>query len=80
MDSLIFFIVECVAIPIHWMVEKCEVPMEEEDGSEGAVLGPPPTTCALEQKSEWAVLTAPTLFCEQWMIERTHFPQLFSHE
>lgn len=42
MDSLIFFIVECVAIPIHWMVEKCEVPMEEEDGSEGAVLGPPP--------------------------------------
>lgn len=41
MDSLVFFIVERVAIPIHWVVEKCEVPMEEEYDSEGAVLGTP---------------------------------------
>ena len=40
-DSLILSIVECVAIPIHWMVEKREVPMVQEYRSERAVLGTP---------------------------------------
>lgn len=38
-DGGIFFVVKCVAVPIHWMVEKCEVPMEEEKSSERAGLG-----------------------------------------
>lgn len=38
-DGGIFFVVECVAIPIHWMVEKREVPAEEGKGSERAGLG-----------------------------------------
>lgn len=40
-DSLILSIVECVAIPIHWMVEKREVPTVKEYRSERAVLGTP---------------------------------------
>lgn len=40
-DSLILSVVECVAIPIHWMVEKREVPMVEEYRSERAVPGTP---------------------------------------
>ena len=40
-DSFILSVVECVAIPIHRMVEKCEVPVEEDSGSERAVLGSP---------------------------------------
>lgn len=37
-DGGIFFVVERVAVPIHWMVEKREVPMEEGKGSERAGL------------------------------------------
>lgn len=33
-NGLIFSVVESVAIPMHWMVEKREIPMEEENGSE----------------------------------------------
>lgn len=39
-DGGIFSVVERVAISIHWVVEKCEVPREEETGSERAGLGP----------------------------------------
>lgn len=39
-DGLVFFIVERVAIPIHWVVEKCEVTVEEEHGSEGLCRAP----------------------------------------
>lgn len=42
-DSLILSIVECVAIPIHWMLEKREVPTVKEYRSERAVLGTPVT-------------------------------------
>lgn len=38
-DGGVFSVVERVAISIHWMVEKREVPMEEEKGSYGAGLG-----------------------------------------
>lgn len=38
-DGGILSVVECVAISVHWMVEECEVPMEEEKGSERAGLG-----------------------------------------
>lgn len=38
-DSGILSVVERVAISIHWMVEKCEVPMEGEKGSGRAGLG-----------------------------------------
>lgn len=38
-DGGIFSVVERVAIPVHWMVEKCEVPTEERKGSERAGLG-----------------------------------------
>lgn len=31
-DGGIFSVVERIAISIHWMVEKCEVPMEEGKG------------------------------------------------
>lgn len=31
-DGGIFFVVECVAVSVHWMVEKREVPMEEGKG------------------------------------------------
>jgi hypothetical protein len=38
-DGGVFSVVERVAVPIHWMVEKSEVPMEEGKGSERAGLG-----------------------------------------
>lgn len=38
-DGSILSVVERVAISVHWMVEECEVPMEEEKGSERAGLG-----------------------------------------
>lgn len=38
-DGVILSVVERVAVPIHWMVEKCEVPVEERKGSERAGLG-----------------------------------------
>lgn len=33
-DGLVLSVVECVAIPIHWMVEKREVSMRKNTGQE----------------------------------------------
>lgn len=62
-DSLILSIVECVAIPIHWMVETCEVPIGEgEYRSEKGRAGNSPH--ARELKSQWAVLMGQLSFVD----------------
>lgn len=39
-DSLVLFVVECVAIPVHGVVEKCEIAAEEEYGVRGLCWAP----------------------------------------
>lgn len=75
-DSLVLFIVERVAVPIHWVVEKREVAAEKEYGVRRGCAGSFP--CASEPKSGRAVLTGPTLFCGQWVMHVTRFPHLSS--
>lgn len=75
-DSLILFIVERVAIPIHWVVEKREVAVEEEHRVRRGCAGNTPR--ASEPKSGGAVPAGPPLFCGQWMMDVTRFPHLSS--
>lgn len=62
-DALVFSVVERVAIPIHWVVEECEVPTDEANGSERAGLGTAlvPLSWSLEGQCQWGHLSLGTM-------------------